>query len=333
MSDESLNNKYVDLVAATRGEVIENIHQGIAIAIDSNYRIIKHWGDASTEIFPRSALKPIQAFGIITTGTDTGLKLKDEQIALATSSHHAETVHLDMVKLWLKELGLDEEDLTLGSAWPLSPKRKDYILRHEGRKSKIYHNCSGKHCGQLSICVHQKFKTLNYQDPKHPVQKLFIQNLEKLSETKINHIGIDGCGLPAPSLPLERFAYALTKFADPAKLEGIDKKAAIKVFECCVKYPVLFGGSESVNSILTKSSMKRVLVKNGADGVFSAIIPDEKMVVVVKIKDGNMKAAEVAIAGLLLDLKLLDHEIVQQLAHQPITNSVGVKSGSIKWIG
>ena len=44
MSDESLNNKYVDLVAATRGEVIENIHQGIAIAIDSNYRIIKQWG-------------------------------------------------------------------------------------------------------------------------------------------------------------------------------------------------------------------------------------------------------------------------------------------------
>ena len=333
MSDESLNNKYVDLVAATRGEVIENIHQGIAIAIDSNYRIIKQWGDTSTEIFPRSALKPIQAFGIITTGTDKGLKLKDEQIALATSSHHAETVHLDMVKLWLKELGLDEEDLTLGSAWPLSPKRKDYILRNEGRKSKIYHNCSGKHCGQLSICVHQKFKTLNYQDPKHPVQKLFIQNLEKLSETKINHIGIDGCGLPAPSLPLERFAYALTKFADPAKLEGVDKKAVMKVFECCVKYPVLFGGSESVNSILTKSSKKKILVKNGADGVFSAIIPDEKMAIVVKIKDGNMKAAEVAIAGLLKDLKILDNEEVKKLIDQPIMNSAGKKSGKMYWIG
>jgi len=331
MSEES-KARFVDLVAATRGEVIENIHQGIAIAIDSNYRIIKQWGDTKTEIFPRSALKPIQAFGIITTGTDKGLKLKDEQIALATSSHHAETVHVDMVKLWLKELGLDEEDLTLGSAWPLSPKRKDYILRHEGRKSKLYHNCSGKHCGQLSICIHEKFKKLNYQDPKHPVQKLFIQNLEKLSETKINHIGIDGCGLPAPSLPLERFAYALTKFADPAKLEGIDKKAAIKVFECCVKYPVLFGGSESVNSILTKSSMKRVLVKNGADGVFSAIIPDEKMVVVVKIKDGNMKAAEIAIAGLLKDLKILDNEEIKKLITQPIMNSAGKRSGKMYWL-
>ena len=332
MSEES-KPRFVDLVAATRGEVIENIHQGIAIAIDSNYRIIKQWGDTTAEIFPRSALKPIQTFGIISTGTDKALKLKDEQIALATSSHHAETIHVDMVKLWLKELKLEEEDLTLGSAWPLSPKRKDYILRHEGRKSKFYHNCSGKHCGQLSICVHQKFKTLNYQDPKHPVQKLFIQNLEKLSETKINHIGIDGCGLPAPSLPLERFAYALTKFADPAKLDGVDKKAVMKVFECCVKYPVLFGGSESVNSILTKSSKKKILVKNGADGVFSAIIPDEKMAIVVKIKDGNMTAAEIAIAGLLRDLKILDNDEVKKLISQPIINSAGKRSGKMYWLG
>ncbi len=332
MSEES-KPRFVDLVAVTRGEVIENIHQGIAIAIDSNYRIIKKWGDTTAEIFPRSALKPIQTFGIISTGTDKALKLKDEQIALATSSHHAETIHVDMVKFWLKELKLDEEDLTLGSAWPLSPKRKDYLLRHEGRKSKLYHNCSGKHCGQLSICVQQKFKTLNYQDPKHPVQKLFIQNLEKLSETKINHIGIDGCGLPAPSLPLERFAFALTKFADPAKLDGVDKKAVMKVFECCVKYPVLFGGSESVNSILTKSSKKKILVKNGADGVFSAIIPDEKMAIVVKIKDGNMTAAEIAIAGLLRDLKILDNDEVKKLISQPIINSAGKRSGKMYWLG
>ena len=332
MSEEKIN-PFVDLVAVTRGDVVENIHQGVAIAIDSDYRIIKKWGDTQTEIFPRSALKPIQAFGIITSGTDKALKLKDEQIALATSSHHAEPVHIDMVKSWLTELKLDEEDLTLGTAWPLGPKRKDYILRHEGRKSRIYHNCSGKHCGQLSICVHKKFKTLKYQDPKHPVQKLFIENLEKLSETKINHLGIDGCGLPAPSLPLERFAYALTKFADPSKLEGIEQKAVKKIFDCCVKYPILFGGSESVNSILTKSSGKKILVKNGADGVFSAIIPEEKVSIVVKIKDGNMKAAEVAIAGLLKELKFLDNDEVKKLVSQPILNSAGTKSGKMYWLG
>ena len=331
MSKENFN-KYVDLVSSTRGNVVENIHQGIAVAMDSEGRVIKQWGDITTEIFPRSALKLIQTFGIITSGADKGLRLKDEQIALATSSHHAETVHLDMVKTWLLELGIEEEDLMLGPAWPLGQKRKDYIVRHEGRKSRIYHNCSGKHCGQLSICKHNKFKTLNYNDPKHPVQKLFIENLEKLAEVKIKNIGIDGCNLPAPSLPLNQFAKALTKFADPSKLEGIEQKAVIKIFESCVKHPVLFGGSESVNSILTKSSNKKVLVKNGADGVFIAVIPDEKSVLVVKIKDGNMKAAEVAIAGLLEEMKFLNNEETKKIKSQPILNSTLQKIGKIEWI-
>ena len=331
MSKENIN-KYVDLVSSTRGNVVENIHQGIAVAMDSEGRVIKQWGDITTEIFPRSALKLIQTFGIITSGADKGLRLKDEQIALATSSHHAETVHLDMVKTWLLELGIEEEDLMLGPAWPLGQKRKDYIVRHEGRKSRIYHNCSGKHCGQLSICKHNKFKTLKYNDPKHPVQKLFIENLEKLAEVKIKNIGIDGCNLPAPSLPLNQFAKALTKFADPSKLEGIEQKAVIKIFESCVKHPVLFGGSESVNSILTKSSNKKVLVKNGADGVFIAVIPDEKSVLVVKIKDGNMKAAEVAIAGLLEEMKFLNNEETKKIKSQPILNSTLQKIGKLEWI-
>ncbi len=333
MTSPSQSAKFVDLVQVTRGNLVENIHQGIAIAINSNNQIIKKWGDITTEIFPRSALKPIQTFGIFSSGTYEALQLSDERIAFATSSHHAEPLHIEMAKQWLKDLKLDESNFTLGPSWPLGDKRREDIVRNDGVKTKIYHNCSGKHLGQLSICVHKNFNISEYDNPSHPVQQLFIKNLEQLSEIKIKNIAIDGCGLPAPALPLERFAFALTKFADPQQLSGLEQAAAKKIVQCCVDHPVYFGGSQSVNSILTKSSNKKILVKNGADGVFAAIVPDKKMVVVVKIKDGNMKAAEVAIAGLLLDLKLLDHEIVQQLAHQPITNSVGVKSGSIKWIG
>jgi L-asparaginase II len=84
---------------------------------------------------------------------------------------------------------------------------------------------------------------------------------------------------------------------------------------------------------LTKSSSKRVLVKNGADGVFSAIIPDEKMAIVVKIKDGNTKAAEVSIAGLLKDLKILNNDEVKKFINLPIINSTGKKTGEMSWIG
>ncbi|MDA0972025.1 MAG: asparaginase, partial [Proteobacteria bacterium] len=67
MTSPSQSAKFVDLVQVTRGNLVENIHQGIAIAINSNNQIIKKWGDTTTEIFPRSALKPIQTFGIFTT--------------------------------------------------------------------------------------------------------------------------------------------------------------------------------------------------------------------------------------------------------------------------
>jgi len=56
------------------------------------------------------------------------------------------------------------------------------------------------------------------------------------------------------------------------------------------------------------------------------------MAIVVKIKDGNMKAAEIAIAGLLRDLKILHNDEIKKLINQPILNSAGKKSGKMYWI-
>jgi L-asparaginase II len=55
-------------------------------------------------------------------------------------------------------------------------------------------------------------------------------------------------------------------------------------------------------------------------------------VLVVKIKDGNMKAAEVAIAGLLEEMKFLNNDETKKLKSQPILNSAGTRSGKIHWI-
>ena len=46
-----------------------------------------------------------------------------------------------------------------------------------------------------------------------------------------------------------------------------------------------------------------------------------------------MKAAEIAIAGLLRDLKILQNDEVKKLINQPILNSAGKKSGKMYWIG
>jgi hypothetical protein len=46
-----------------------------------------------------------------------------------------------------------------------------------------------------------------------------------------------------------------------------------------------------------------------------------------------MKAAEVAIAGLLRDLKILDNDEIKKLIDQPIMNSAGKRSGKMYWLG
>jgi hypothetical protein len=45
-----------------------------------------------------------------------------------------------------------------------------------------------------------------------------------------------------------------------------------------------------------------------------------------------MKAAEIAIAGLLRDLKILHNDEVKKLINQPILNSAGKKSGKMYWM-
>ena len=39
MSEENI--KFADLVTSTRGNIVENIHQGVAVAMDSEGRVIK----------------------------------------------------------------------------------------------------------------------------------------------------------------------------------------------------------------------------------------------------------------------------------------------------
>ena len=47
----------VKMVEVTRGNFTESTHYGIAILINSNGEVLREWGNSSTLIYPRSALK------------------------------------------------------------------------------------------------------------------------------------------------------------------------------------------------------------------------------------------------------------------------------------
>jgi len=319
------------MVEVIRGGFTESTHRGVAVLINSNGEILQEWGNSNTLIYPRSALKPIQSLNLYKDGVAKALGLSDNLIALTTASHHAENIHQKMINNWLKKINLKEKHLSCGPSWPWNIKDQFKAHSKYKVKRKIFHNCSGKHCGHLAVSKYKNLPIKNYQNKDHPIQKDLIKLIEDLSKYKIKNIGVDGCTMPNPLIPLKKFAFAVAQLADYKKLNEYSTIAK-RIFDSCVKFPEITGGSKSINSILTKLSKGKIFVKNGAEGVFVAIIPEQKSALAVKIIDGASRAAEVAIAGLLSELKIINNEKINKIKKIPIKNSANQIIGSMKWI-
>ena len=320
------------LVTISRSEYIESEHFGCGAIVDSDGKILKEWGDSSQLIFPRSALKPIQSLNLYKDGYIDKVNLTEKQIAFSTSSHFAEDIHQELINDWLKNLNLDESMLACGEDWPWQLHNKFKAYDKYKKRRKIFHNCSGKHCAHLAVSVERDLPINNYNSQLHPLQKELFDLIENLSEFKINQIGVDGCTLPNPMLPINKFGYLLAKFTDYKKIDNLGSVAK-KIFEACVNEPDYAGGAESDNSLLTKLFNKRVFFKNGAEGVFLAIIPENKVSIVVKILDGSARAAATAIAGMISELDLIDKSKLETYLNRTISNSIDQTVGNITWVG
>ncbi len=319
------------MVEVTRSGEIESFHQGVAVLINSSGNILKEWGNSDLNIYPRSALKPIQTLNLYKDGVADSINLSEEQIAITTASHHAEKFHQEIISAWLKKIDINEENLSCGYDWPWNLEDKFKVKLENEKKRRIYHNCSGKHCGHLAVCKYKNLTLENYHEKTHPLQKDLIQLVEDLSDFKIKNIGIDGCTLPNPFMPLKKFALAASRLTD-SKILNENTDVAKKIFNSCVNFPEITGGTNSVNCILTKLSKKKIFFKNGAEGVFLALIPEIKSALVVKILDGAARAAETAIAGLISELNIIDENELAKIKSSDVTNSVGQKIGKMKFM-
>ena len=122
----------------------------------------------------------------------------------------------------------------------------------------------------------------------------------------------------------------MAQFSDYNKLNEYSNIAK-RIFNSCTNFPEIAGGTNSVNSILTNFSKGKIFFKNGAEGVFVAIIPEKKSALAVKITDGTARAAETAIAGLVSELKIIDNDKLEQLISRPVRNSADQIIGHIKF--
>lgn len=328
-----MTQPFVPMAEIHRGGILESIHHGIAVVADADGRVLQSWGDPSFVTFPRSSLKPFQAIPLVETGAADAAGLTEEHLALACASHNAEDFQVALVRGWLERLGLTESALVCGSDMPRSQADQAKVWRSGGDRSRVFHNCSGKHCGFLTLSKHIGAPVAGYNDPAHPAQRLFLEAFSELLGEDAARLprGIDGCGLPALALPMHAMAKAAARWA-AAKVATEARRTAIRRLQSAIRaWPDHLSGHDSATGKIVRATQGQVLLKGGAEGYVVGFVPEKGLGIAIKFADGAARAKMGVFAALLGRLGLTDAaDALAAAVEGEIRDSNGGVVGSIR---
>ncbi|MGC1506140.1 MAG: asparaginase [Sulfitobacter sp.] len=309
-----------------RGPFLESVHSGHAVICDASGEIVEAWGDPTRVILPRSSSKMIQALPLITSGAADKHGLTTEQLALSCASHQGAAIHTDRVGKWLKTLGLSDDDFRCGPQDPSDKDAHEGLVRAHETPCQIHNNCSGKHAGFLTLTKHLKAGP-EYVEPDHPLQRACLEAFERVTRETSPGYGIDGCSAPNYACTLHGMARAMAHFA--AAPEG---SAEARLHQAMRLHPELVAGETRACTELMRAMDGKVALKTGAEGFFIAILPEQKLGIALKAACGTTRAAECAIAALLVKLGVLNpnHPATLKRLNAPIKNWRGIETGMLK---
>jgi L-asparaginase II len=322
-------------VLVRRGDRVESVHRVAYAVADAGGTVLHHDGAIDRPVFPRSAVKPLQALALIESGAAERFDVSERELALACASHGGEPMHTELVAAWLKRLGLDPSALECGAHAPSHESTARQLIAQRQAPSALHNNCSGKHTGMLALALHLGVPTAGYSRPDHPVQQRVVAVLAAMAGVTLPSPAIDGCGIPTYPLPLANLALAMARLADP----GPDPHDAPGRAMACQRiraamsaHPLLVAGTERACSAIMTAA-PGVLVKTGAEGVYVAALPDRRLGLALKVADGASRASVVALLALLTKLGALDPAVspaLGPLAAPEIRNHAGTLVGRIE---
>lgn len=317
-----------ELVEIWRGDLRESVHRGHAVVCDDSGQIVQAWGDPSAVIYPRSSAKPLQALALVESGGATGLS--PQQLALSCASHNGAAIHSGPVRNWLADLGLGEADLRCGRQEPADiPARNDLVCSGHS-PDQTHNNCSGKHTGFLTLNKHLGGGS-EYIDIDHPVQIAVKAAVEETVGEDSPTWAIDGCSAPNHACTLTGLARAGARFA-AAEPGNARSSAMVRLRDAMMTHPDLVAGEGRACTRMMRACAGQAALKTGAEGVFFAALPKKKMGVALKISDGTSRAAEAALAAILVMLGVADPRDpeIGAFFYAPITNRRDIKTGEMR---
>lgn len=314
-----------------RGPLLESVHRGTAVVCRPDGEVLAAWGDPARVILPRSSCKIIQALPLVESGAADRAGLSDAHLALACASHQGAPAHTDLVRGWLGMLDLREPDLRCGPQTPYDDDTRFDLRQAVRQGDQTHNNCSGKHCGFLTLNRHLGGGT-EYIDPDHPVQQAVKRASAELAGEDLDAFAVDGCSAPNFAMSVRGLATSVARFAVPETLDGTRARAATRLRDAMAAHPLLVAGAGRACSALIRACEGRAVVKTGAEGVFIAILPDPGIGIAVKCDDGSTRGSEAAIAALLARYGALDkaHPAYADYADAPLTNRRGIAHGHLR---
>lgn len=323
------------LVEVTRGGAVESRHNGAVVVIDADGVVVESLGDINQPVFPRSAVKGVQALALIESGAADRLCFGNAEIALACSSHSGEPAHADLALRMLKAADRDERCLECGWHWPNNDAAARALAREGREPSALHNNCSGKHSGFVCAAIAMGADPAGYVKQGHRLQDYVTAALEDAFafNSTTAPVGIDGCAIPTYGIPLKNLAAGFARFGTGRGFGPERAKAIRRIREACAAEPFFVAGTGKFDTRIMTALRAQAFTKTGAEGVYCAALPESGFGVAIKIDDGNSRASEVTMAAMLdrfLPLKGEGRAAVDAALNPTITNRNGLAVGEIR---
>jgi L-asparaginase II len=322
------------LVEVLRGALVESRHTGAVAVVDADGRRVLALGEVERPVYPRSAVKALQALPLVESGAADLYGLGPQELALACASHSGEPGHVATVTRMLTLAGLDASALKCGTHWPIHQPSAQALARGGGTATPLHNNCSGKHAGFLCVACAISADRAHYVQPLHPVQRMIKTVLEDLTGTVLSPdvCAIDGCSVPTWAMPLAALARGFARFGTGVGMTSERAKAAARLREACAAHPWHVAGTGRFCTEIMERFGARAFVKTGAEGVYCAALPEQGLGIAVKCDDGSGRAAEVMMAATLAGLLTLDADVaaLEPFVRPTLHNWNGLAVGAIQ---
>jgi L-asparaginase II len=272
-----INNKFAGeiLATVTRSSIAESLHLGHLIVLNADGSTYLSKGSPEVQIFPRSAVKSLQASAML----KAGLTVSDEELAIICASHSGSQSHIDLVTKMLEKRDISISMLKNAVDKPLGEKEK--ITWGEKDATQLAQNCSGKHAGMLITCQQNGWDMANYLDLNHPLQIAIKNEIEELAGEKVSASTFDGCGAPLFAISLTGLARSISNLVKSN--ETVHKQIVI----ACTTYPELVAGQGRLTTRMMKA-VPGLFMKEGAEGIEVCALSDGR-VIAIKIIDGSWR--------------------------------------------